>query len=85
MGTFSSDRGEYPILNLIVGCETIEVCDTIRGGKYLQAVALRIATAKSPPYFCILSDGECIDCCLRKAINSESRPALVIANVGYND
>jgi hypothetical protein len=85
MGTSSSDRTEYPILNLKVGCEAIEVCDTIRGGEYLQAVALRIATAKSPSYFCILSDGECIDCCLRKAINSGIRPALVIANIGNND
>ena len=85
MGTISSDRAEYPILNLKVGCEAIEVCDTVRGGEYLQAVALRIATAKSPSYFCILSDGECIDCCLRKAINSGIRPALVIANIGNND
>jgi len=47
MGTISSDCAQYPILNLTVGGEAIEVCDTTRGGQYLPVVALRVATAKS--------------------------------------
>lgn len=85
MGTLSSDRAQYPILNLTVGGEAIEVCDTTRGRQYLPVVALRVATAKNPTYFCILSDGECINCCVKRAMSSNIRPALVIANIGNND
>ncbi|KAF2253854.1 hypothetical protein BU26DRAFT_230812 [Trematosphaeria pertusa] len=82
MGAISCDNAEYPILKLTVDGEVIEVCDAARSGDYLRAVALSIATGKNPTYFCILSDGECIDCCLGKAVNQSIRPALVIANVG---
>ncbi|PMD13845.1 hypothetical protein NA56DRAFT_694551 [Hyaloscypha hepaticicola] len=48
IGTISSDRAQYPILNLTVDGESIEVCDTTRGGQYLPIVVLRVATAKNP-------------------------------------
>lgn len=83
MGAVSVDRADYPILHLKLGGESIEVCDTSQGGEYLRAVALRVATALSPIYSCILlSDGQCFDCCLRKALNTDERPALVIASIG---
>jgi len=85
IGTISSDRAQYPILNLTVDGEDIEVCDTTRGGQYLPVVALRVATAKNPTYFCILSNGECINCCVKRVMSSNIRPALVIANIGNND
>ncbi|KAF1951012.1 hypothetical protein CC80DRAFT_496304 [Byssothecium circinans] len=82
IGGISCDRAEYPILKLSMDGETIQVCDTTNGGEYLRAVALRVATEKNPPYFCLLSDGRCIDCCIGTVVNQNIRPALVIANVG---
>lgn len=63
----------------------ITICDTSHGGEYLRAAALRIATAKLQQYHYILSDTQCIDCCLREAVVSNRTPVLVIADVGKED
>lgn len=81
----SCDMTEYPVLNIIYKGEAIAIVVTTKGGKYLRSVALGIATNKNPVFSCILSDGECADCCLAKVKDSNVRPALIIANVGNKD
>ncbi|KAF2687009.1 hypothetical protein K458DRAFT_386968 [Lentithecium fluviatile CBS 122367] len=82
MGPVSCDRAQYPILKLTTDAEIVEVCDTTKDGEYFRVVALRVATAKNPFYFCVLTDEECVDCCLAVVVNHDIRLALIIANVG---
>lgn len=79
------DRTEDPILKLSMDGDSIDVCNAANSNDILRVIALHVATVKNPTYFCVLSDEECIECCLETAINQDIRPVLVISNVGNVD